>query len=130
MKKERTFGAYLTCCGAIIAVIAAILYRNVMYKYTPVYYFLIGAIVLSVVGFFLATIIPVAAGLIPVINAALMARAAVWAASLMVNQIGYVVAGLDGIDTIMAFIIFATVAVLGMIIYIISACMPVAVIKE
>ena len=130
MKKERTFGAYLTCCGAIIAVIAAILYRNVMYKYTPVYYFLIGAIVLSVVGFFLATIIPVAAGLIPVINAALMASAAVWAASLMVNQIGYVVAGLGGIDTIMAFIIFATVAVLGMIIYIISACMPVAVIKE
>ena len=130
MKKERTFGAYLTCCGAIIAAIAAILYRNVMYKYTPVYYFLIGAIVLSVVGFFLATIIPICAGIIPIINAALMASAAVWAASLMVNQIGYVVAGLDGMDTIMAFIIFATVAVLGMIIYIISAFMPVAAVKE
>ena len=126
MKKERTLGIYLVVAAAIIAVIAAILYRSVMYKYTPVYYYLGGVVVLAIVGYFLATSIPMIAGLVPVINAALMASAAVWAASLMVNQIGYVVAGLDGMDTILSFIIFATCCVIGMLFNIIAAFMAVS----
>ena len=44
----------------------------------------------------------------------------------MVNQIGYVVSGLDGIDTIMSFIIFCSVAVVGMILNIVASFLPVA----
>ena len=65
-------------------------------------------------------------GFIPVVNAALMASAAVWGASVMVNQIGYVISGLDGMDTIMSFIIFCSLAVVGMIINIVASFLPVA----
>lgn len=124
MKNQKSIGVYLTLAGAIIAVIALVLYRSVMYKYQPVNYMLIGAIVLSVVAFLIAGVVPSIAGLVPVICAALMMSAAVWGASLMVNQIGYVVAGLDGIDTIMGFIIFATVSAVGVLMYIIAAFLP------
>ena len=130
MKKEKSIGVYLTLAGGIIAVIAVILYRSVMYKYQPVNYMLIGAIAASVLGFLIASAVPALAGLAPVIGAALMASSVVWGASLMVNQIGYVIAGLDGVDTIMSFIIFATVALVGMVMYIIAAFLPAAVVKE
>ena len=130
MKKEKSIGVYLTLAGGIIAVIAVILYRTVMYKYQPVNYMLIGAIAVSVLGFLIASAVPALAGLAPVVGAALMASSVVWGASLMVNQIGYVVAGLDGVDTIMSFIIFAIVALVGMVMYIIAAFLPAAVVKE
>ena len=126
MNKERGTGVYLVVVAGIIAIVAAILYRNVMYTYQPVYYFLIGAIVLAVVAFLLAKAVPLVSGIIPIINAALMASAVVWAASLMVNQIGYVYAGLDGMDTIMSFIIFAACGVVAMIMNIIASFMPAA----
>ena len=63
MKKDRALGVYLVCVAAIIALVAAILYKNVMYRYQPVYYFLIGAIVLGVVAFLLAKAVPLLAGL-------------------------------------------------------------------
>ncbi len=121
MKRQRATGVYIVLIAAVIAAVAAFLYGNVMYKYQPVYYFLIGAIVLSVVAFLLATSVPLCAGLIPVINAALLASAVVWAASLMVNQIGYVVAGLDGMDTIQGFIVFAVLGVIAMLLNIVAA---------
>ena len=130
MKKEKSIGVYLTLAGGIIAVIAVILYRSVMYKYQPVNYMLIGAIAASVLAFLIASAVPALAGLAPVVGAALMASSVVWGASLMVNQIGYVVAGLDGMDTIMSFIIFATVSLAGMVMYIIAAFLPAAVEKE
>ena len=62
------------------------------------------------------------------LNAALMASAAVWSASVMVNQIGYVISGLDGMDTIISFIIFCSLAVVGMILNIVASFLP--VVKE
>ena len=55
-----------------------------------------------------------------------MASAAVWSASVMVNQIGYVISGLDGMDTIISFIIFCSLAVVGMILNIVASFLPVA----
>ncbi len=125
-KHERSVGAYLTLAGGIIAVIALILYGKVMYKFQGVYYMLIAAIVLSVLCVVLAGISPAAANLIPVVNGALMGSAAVWGASLMVNQIGYVYAGLDGFNTIVGCVTFAAVALTGMIIFIVAAFLPAA----
>ena len=97
-----------------------------MYTFQPVYYFLAGAIVLAVLSFVLVGFYKVITGFIPDVNAVLMASAAVWSASVMVNQIGYVVSGLDGIDTIMSFIIFCSIAVVGMILNIVASFLPVA----
>ncbi len=126
MKREKSIGVYLTLAGGIIAVIALIVYRLVMYKMNEVYYMLVGAIAVSILAFLLAKVFPTLAGLMAAGGAFLMASAAVWGASLMVNQMGYVVAGLDGIDTILSFIIFAVVAVVGMLMYIIAAFLPAA----
>ena len=46
----------------------------------------------------------------------------------MVNQIGYVISGLDGMDTIISFIIFCSLAVVGMILNIVASFLP--VVKE
>jgi hypothetical protein len=130
MKKVRALGVYLVIGGAIVAAISAILYRNVMYKYQPVYFFLIGTVVLAACMWFLSTVSPMIGGLIPVINSALMASAVVWGTSLMVNQIGYVYAGLDGVDTIMGYIIFVIFAVIGMMLNIFAAFLPVVKVEE
>ena len=87
---------------------------------------IIAIVVLAVVAFLLAKEVPLLAGLIPIVNAALLASAAVWGASLMVNQISYVVAGLDGMDTIQGFIVFAVLCVCGMLLNIIAAFLPAA----
>ena len=121
-KTKKSIGLYLTLVAGIIAIVEAIYYGKVMYTFQPVYYFLAGAIVLAVLSFVLVGFNKV----IPVVNAVLMASAAVWSASVMVNQIGYVVSGLDGIDTIMSFIIFCSIAVVGMILNIVASFLPVA----
>ena len=125
-KTKKSIGLYLTLVAGIIAIVEAIYYGKVMYTFQPVSQFLAGAIVLAVLSFVLVGFNKVITGFIPVVNAVLMASAAVWSASVMVNQIGYVVSGLDGIDTIMSFIIFCSVAVVGMILNIVASFLPVA----
>ncbi|MCF0134683.1 MAG: hypothetical protein HUJ72_12520 [Blautia sp.] len=120
--KGKTAGFYMTIVAALLSVVGAILYGSVMYKLNMVYGFLIAAIVLGVLAFLLGKTSVV--NLIPVVNAVLMASAGVWAASLMVNQIGYVVAGLDGFNTIQSFVIFEVVAVLAMLLNIIASFLP------
>ena len=125
-KNKKSIGLYLTLVAGIIAIVEAVYYGKVMYTFQPVYYFLAAAIVLAVLSFVLVGFNKVITGFIPVVNAALMASAAVWSASVMVNQIGYVISGLDGMDTIMSFIIFCSLAVVGMIINIVASFLPVA----
>ena len=106
--------------------IAAILYKGVMYKYQPVYYMLIGAVAVAVIGFIAARKLPKLSGYAPVIMAALLASAAVWGTQLMVNQLGYVVAGLDGMDTIMTWIYFVACTAIAMLISIVASFLPMA----
>ena len=56
-----------------------------------------------------------------VILSALLASAAVWGTQLMVNQLGYVYAGLDGVDTIMPWIYFMVCTVCGMLLSIFAS---------
>ena len=126
MKARKTTGSYLALAGGILAAAAIVLYRNVMYIYQPVYYFLAGAVAAAVICFLIGGALPRLAGLCTVAGAALMASAAVWGTSLMVNQIGYVYARLDGVDTIRSFIIFTCVSAVGMILFIAASFLPVA----
>lgn len=125
MNKKKAGGFYLTIAAAVLAIVGVVLYGSVMYKMNQVYILLAAAIVLGVLAFVLAGKPPLA-NLIPVVNAVLMASAAVWSANLMVNQIGYVIAGLDGMDTIQGFIVFCAIAVVGMLLNIIASFMPMA----
>ena len=126
MKKANGIGFYFMTIATILAIVACVMYGSVMYKYQPVYIMLGVAIALGV----LAVVLTFAMGgkgvfgIVPVINAALMGSAAVWSASLMVNQIGYVVAGLDGMETINGFVYFCVVAVIAMLFYIIASFAP------
>ena len=125
MNKKKAGGFYLTLAAAVLAVVGVILYGSVMYRMNAVYILLAAAIVFGALAFVL-TGKTVLASLIPVVNAVLMASAAVWSANLMVNQIGYVISGLDGIDTIMSFIVFCALAVIGMLLNIIASFLPMA----
>lgn len=125
MNKKKAGGFYLTIAAAVLAIVGAVLYGSVMYKMNEVYILLAAAIVLGVLAFVLAGKTALI-NLVPVVNAALMASAAVWSANLMVNQIGYVIAGLDGMDTIQGFIVFCVIAVVAMLLNIIASFMPMA----
>ena len=113
-KNKKSIGLYLTLVAGIIAIVEAVYYGKVMYTFQPVYYFLAAAIVLAVLSFVLVGFNKVITGFIPVVNA------------VMVNQIGYVISGLDGMDTIISFIIFCSLAVVGMILNIVASFLPVA----
>ena len=123
MNKKKAGGFYLTLAAAVLALVGVILYGSVMYRMNAVYVLLAAAIILGALVFVL-TGKTVLANLLPVVNAVLMASAAVWSASLMVNQIGYVISGLDGIDTIMSFIVLCVLAVIAMLLYIVASFLP------
>ena len=124
MKNKKAIASILIVLAAVLAIVSIILYGSVMYKYTPVYYMLGGAAVLALAGFVLAGKLPRFSGYFPICVSALLASAAVWGSQLMVNQIGYVVAGLDGIETIQPWILFLAVTVVAMLISIIASFLP------
>ena len=105
-KNKLGFGAYMSIVAGILAIVACVLYRTVMYQYQPVFYMLIGAAILAVVGLLIAKSVPTLANYIPILMVFLLFSAIVWGSMLMVNQIGYVIAGLDGVDTILSYFIF------------------------
>ena len=126
MKNKRGIASILIVLAAILAVVSIILYKGVMYKFTPVYFMLVGAVVVALAGFVLAGKLPRFSGYFPICVSALLASAAVWGSQLMVNQIGYVVAGLDGINTIMPWVYFLAVTIAAMLVSIIAAFLPMA----
>lgn len=115
-----------TLIAAVLAIAAALIYRGILYRFQPVYYLLIGAAVLACLRFFLASRLPVLAAYFPICAAALFASALVWGTSLMVNQLGYVYAGLDPVSTVMSWIWFAALCLVGMILSIVAAFRPAA----
>lgn len=128
MKEKKAKGFYLSMAGAVISLLCVFVYGMVMYRMTPVYLMLAAAVVLGIIGFLLYGKFGNRAvfALLPIINAALMASAAVWGVSLMVNQIGYVISGLDGMDTIMGLIYFEIAAVISMLLNIVASFLPMA----
>ena len=123
---KRGLAPVLACLAGILAIAGVVLYQNVMYKLPVVNILLVAAAVVAVIAFLLAGRLPKLSGYLPICIAALLASAAVWGANLMVNQIGYVVAGLDGMDTIQPWITFEVVTVVGMLASIVASFLPMA----
>lgn len=124
MKEKLSVGFYFTIVAAVLSLVGVVMYGNVMYKLTSVYVFLAAAVIVEVIAFILAKVKQPVYEVLPLVNAVLTACAAVWAVSLMVNQIGYVIAELDTIDTIIGLFYFEGVVVAAMLLNIIAAFMP------
>lgn len=112
---------FLTAAAGVLAIVAAILYNGVMYRFEPTYIMLIAAAVVAVGAFVLAGFAPRAAAYLPICASALLASAGIWGTQLMVNQLGYVYAGLDGMDTIMSWIWFMVVTLVALILCIVAS---------
>jgi len=114
---KKATGFYLTAFAAILSFVGIFIYNTVMYKFSPVYILLVAAVVLTVIVALLSGLIGNKSvfNFLSVVNAVLMASAAVWSVFLMVNQIGYVIASLDPVSTITSFIIFVIIAAIAMI---------------
>jgi hypothetical protein len=121
--KNKSVGFYITLVAAVLSVVACVLYSKVMYTLPVVYGFCAAAAVLAVVAIVVGNKSSLVAGLLPVVNAILMACAGVWGVFLMVNELGYVVSGLDSFDAITSFIVFEAFAVVSMLLNIISSFM-------
>lgn len=121
--EKRSIGFYFTIVAAVLFIVDTVMYASVMYTNTIVYVMLAAAIIWEV-------LVIVLSGKfgnreffnwMPVIGAVLAAAAAVWGAELMVNQIGYVVAGLDEMSTIMSFIYYEAVMIVTLLVCIIGS---------
>lgn len=120
---KKSIGFYISLIAAVLSLAAVFLFGGVTYRNSIVYVFLIAAIVLEVLVLILSGMkgnLPVF-NCLPIINAILTASAAVWGVSLMVNQIGYVIAGLDEMSTLMGLVYYEAAAVAGMLLNIIAS---------
>ena len=119
MMKDRKIGSYMTLVAGILAIAALVVYIFVMYKLPIVFVALILSGVAAACSF--SGKVPVLTKIAPVLLAFLLATAIIWAVNPMVNQLGYVVSGLDDISTVMALLISGGIMVIAMILAIVSA---------
>lgn len=120
---KKSAGFYFTIVATILFIVGTVMYTSVMYTNTVVFVMLALAIIWEVLIIVLSGKFGDKAffNWTPVIGAVLAAAAAVWGAELMVNQIGYVIAGLDEMGTIMSFIYYEVVMVVTLLVCIICS---------
>ena len=121
---KKQAGSYFSLAAAIVMIVSIILHRSVMHPYAYTTVFLWIAVVCGVLGFLLSD--KVAGPLMPVAASIYVSLAAVYGISLMVNQIGYVISGLDDMSTIMGTIQFEIAAVIALILSILASFLPMA----
>lgn len=120
---KKSAGFYFTIVATILFIVGTVMYTSVMYTNTVVFVMLALAIIWEILVIVLSGKFGDKAffNWTPVIGAVLAAAAAVWGAELMVNQIGYVIAGLDEMGTIMSFIYYEVVMVVTLLVCIICS---------
>lgn len=122
MRQDRKRGAFFTMIAGILAVAACVVYITVMYTLPVVFILLIAAAVLAGASFMQVN--KAVSALAPAVIAFLVATSVIWAINPMVNQLGYVVSGLDDISTVITLIISAGLMAASMIIAIVASFMP------
>lgn len=124
MSQKKSIGFIFTFIAAALSLVACIVYTKVMYTLPAVYVFLILAIVVTIALVVVSKGDSILQDFLPILGAIFNAAAAGAGFYLMVNQLGYVVAGLDGVDTIQSFIVFEVFAILAMIVSIVGNFLP------
>ena len=120
MDQKKSVGFIFAVIAAALSLVACVVYTQVMYKLPVVFVFLILAIAVTVALFVLTGKNHPAKEFLTLLSTIFIAGAAGAGFYLMVNQIGYVIAGLDGIDTILSFIVFEAITLVAMIVGIIG----------
>lgn len=110
---NRGIGFYLTLVACALALIDIFVYTSVMYKMTSVFVLLVAVIAVECAAFFLNN--KILNEILPIVQGVLLGLAAAHSFYVMVNQIGYVIAALDTVDTITSFIAFVVIALAGTI---------------
>ena len=121
---KKKAGSYISLAAAIVLIVSIILYGSVMHPYAYTTALLWPAVICAALGFILSD--RAVGSLMPVAAAVLVSLAAVYGISLMVNQIGYVISGLDDINTISGTIRFEIAAVIALILSILASFLPMA----
>jgi hypothetical protein len=122
MMQGKKRGSFFTLIAGILALAACVVYVAVMYKLPVVFVLLIAAAALSAASF--VGVNKVVTTLAPAVIAFLSATSVIWAVNPMVNQLGYVVSGLDDISTVIALIISGALMAAAMVVAIIASFMP------
>ena len=121
--QKKTVGYYMTMLAAILSLIALFLYQGVLIKVTAPS----AASAAAVVVFVLLTLLEskinsvILLRLIAFVNAVLMAFALISGLAPMINQIGFVYAGLDPMSTISAVVAFAALSGISMLLNIVAS---------
>ncbi|WP_418969421.1 hypothetical protein [Alloscardovia omnicolens] len=125
MNKKMSGGLALTLLAAVLAVASIVTYTRVMFTMPAVYALLalavlanIGAVVMRLMRGFMSWL-----NVLVVVSAVLTASAVSWSALVMVNQLGYVAAGLDPVNTVMSYIVFIVIAVITLVVNLIASFM-------
>ena len=121
MTAKKKAGVFLILAAGVLSIIACAFYTRVMYTLPAVYILMIALAAICGASFF--TDNAVLTKVAPVITAILAANAIIWGANPMVNQIGYVVAGLDEMSTIINLIISMGIMLAVMLLSIVSSFM-------
>ena len=121
MKNKRGFASYLNLITGLLALAACLVYTQVMHQWQVVPMILAGVMLLTVLAVIGAGKLPSIVSFVPVLMAPMMAAAGVCSAHTMMNQLGYVVAGLEGIHTIYTWIAFVALVGVGMLISIVAS---------
>lgn len=121
--QNKTAGYYLTLLAAILSLVALFTYQAVLIKVSaPSVATAVAAVVFVVVTLleskFNSTIL---LRLIAFVNAMLMAFALISGIGPMINQIGFVIAGLDPVSTITAVVAFAVLSGISMLLNIVAS---------
>ena len=122
MNQGKKRGSFFTIIAGALALAACVVYIGVMYKLPIVFILLIAAAAVSAAAFVGKA--KVVTTLAPAVIAFLSATSVIWAVNPMVNQLGYVVSGLDDISTVIALIISGALMVASMVVAIVSSFMP------
>lgn len=106
--KDKGNAFYLVAVSGILSLVAIFLYATAMYRIPVIFILLSLAVVLTVtmVIYGLMKGTDNFLNLIPVLNALLNINALAWSLTAMINQIGYVIAALDPVSTIMTYIVY------------------------
>lgn len=122
MMQGKKRGSFFTLIAGILAIAACVVYVTVMYKLPIVFVLLIAAAALAAASF--VGVNNTVTTLAPAVIAFLSATAVIWAVNPMVNQLGYVVSGLDDISTVIALIISGVLMAASMVVAIVASFMP------
>lgn len=120
--KNKAIGSYLAGISAVLSLVAVIVYGNVTIKNGAVNGLLIGAIVLAAASFVLSKLIENnwIVALLPIATTCLLTLAIGNAFTPMVDQLGFVVSGLDPFSTIAGFVTYVAIAVVAMLVSLVS----------